>query len=153
MKINFRNFRKGLLTGDAGTGKTHVILAIGNLLLEQNDPHPIVYIAEYPHNMRIEKHFKGNETILNHWCNSLMKKLELSFCQHGKPLKIVTDNAPNLRSVEIKDFCSAHGIRHRKIGPYWPKANGHIERFYRTLGKSLKIFQQERLPLNYLHHH
>ena len=60
---------------------------------------------------------------------SIQEKLELSFCQHGKPLKIVTDNAPNLRSVEIKDFCSAHGIRHRKIGPYWPKANGHIERF------------------------
>ena len=40
-----------------------MILAIGNLLLQQNNPHPIVYIAEYPHNMRIEKHFKGNEII------------------------------------------------------------------------------------------
>ena len=61
--IHFRNFRKGLIIEDVGTGKFHVILAIGNLLLEQNSPYPIVYIAEYPHNVRIENHFKGIEVI------------------------------------------------------------------------------------------
>ena len=52
-----------MLTGDAGTGKTHVVLAIGNLLFEQNDSQSIVYIAEFPHNVRIEKHFKGNNNL------------------------------------------------------------------------------------------
>ena len=75
---------------------------------------------------------------------AIKQKLDITFSIHGKPLEIVTDNAPNLKSVEMKQFCTVEGIRHRKIGPYWPKANSYIERFYKTLGKALKIFDQEK---------
>ena len=60
----------------------------------------------------------------------IIQKLNKSFTSLGYPSEIVTDNAPNLKSVDVKDFCEIYGIQHRKIGPYWPKANSEIERFY-----------------------
>ena len=62
---------------------------------------------------------------------------------NGYPVKIVTDNAPNLISAEVKDFCKEYDIVHKKATPYWPQANSPIERFYRTLGKFIKITSAE----------
>jgi len=31
-----------------------------------------------------------------------------------------------------------HNIRHRIVTPYWPSVNGEVERFNRTLGKTIK---------------
>ena len=73
----------------------------------------------------------------------ILSRLERTFTTHGYPVEIVTDNAPNLVSVDVKNYCANYGIKHRKIGPYWPQANAEIERFYRTLGKALKIFNIE----------
>ena len=73
----------------------------------------------------------------------IIKNLDKTFITHGYPSEIVTDNAQNLKSVEIKHYCEQLGIHHRKIGPYWPKANAPIERFYRTLGKAIKTFNVE----------
>ena len=70
--------------------------------------------------------------------------LEKTFTTHGYPLNIVTDNAPNLTSAEIDDYCDIYGIDHHKALPYWPQGNSEIERFYRTLGKFIKTAHTER---------
>lgn len=35
------------------------------------------------------------------------------------------------------------GFTHRKITPLWPKANGEVERFMRTIGKVVKTSRAE----------
>ena len=65
-------------------------------------------------------------------------KLHKTFTAHGFPEEIVTDNAPNLRSVDIADYCKHYAIKHSKACPYWPQGNSEIERFYRTLGKAIR---------------
>ena len=73
----------------------------------------------------------------------ITNKLNKTFSTHGFLYEIVTDNAPNLTSVEITDFCKHYGIYHHKATPYWPKGNSEIERFYRTLGKAIKSINAE----------
>ena len=68
----------------------------------------------------------------------ITKRLRRSFATHGIPEEIVTDNAPNLTSVDVSRFCVTNGIKHHRSIPYWPQGNAEIERFYRTLGKAVK---------------
>ena len=59
---------------------------------------------------------------------------------HGIPYKIVADNGPQFRkqNKELKSFCLEMGIHFRNVTPYWPRANGEIERFFRTLKKTMQ---------------
>ena len=59
---------------------------------------------------------------------------------HGIPYKIVADNGPQFRkrNKELKSFCLETGIHFRNVTPYWPRANGEIERFFRTLKKTIQ---------------
>lgn len=69
--------------------------------------------------------------------------LEKTFSTHGYPAEIVTDNAPNLTSAEVSEYCENLGIKHHRSTPYWPQGNSEIERFYRTLGKFIKTTNAE----------
>ena len=53
-----RHFRKGLLVGVAGTGKTIILRAIADELL-QDEGSRVVFVAPSPHNTRMRKHFEG----------------------------------------------------------------------------------------------
>ena len=48
----------------------------------------------------------------------ITNKLNKTFSTHGFLYEIVTDNAPNLTSVEITDFWKYYGIHHHKATPY-----------------------------------
>ena len=74
---------------------------------------------------------------------TITSKLNKTFTIHGFPEEIVTDNAPNLKSVDIADYCEHYAIQHTKVCPYWPQGNAEIERFYRTLGKAIKTMHVE----------
>ena len=74
---------------------------------------------------------------------SITKYLLQSFATHGFPEVIVTDNAPNLVSADIKEFCNTYSIKHQKATPYWPQGNSEIERFYQTLSKFVKTTTSE----------
>ncbi|XP_064479163.1 uncharacterized protein K02A2.6-like [Ornithodoros turicata] len=54
-------------------------------------------------------------------------------CLFGLPKKIHTDNGPPFQSYEFRTFLQDHGIKHHRVTPYWPQANGEVERFMRTL--------------------
>lgn len=68
-----------------------------------------------------------------------VRALHETFCRFGMPESIKTDNGPQFVSSEFHDFCTQFGIEHRKTTPYWPQANGEVERLNRSIGKRLKI--------------
>ena len=51
------------------------------------------------------------------------------FGQYGYPRKIISNNGPQFKSKEIKDYLTKHTIIHHRITTYWPQANREIERF------------------------
>ena len=75
--------------------------------------------------------------------DTVVSCLEKTFSTHGYPETMITDNAPNLVSVDVSSYCSETGIKHEKSIPYWPQGNAEIERFYRTLGKAIKTMTAE----------
>lgn len=74
--------------------------------------------------------------------NLTVKALHETFCRFGMPESIKTDNGPQFISIELQDFCKHFGIEHRRTTPYWPQANGEVERINRSIGKRLKISQE-----------
>ena len=47
-----------------------------------------------------------------------------------------TDNGANLISREFNNFPKEYGVCHCVVTPYWPSANGEVERFNRVLHKA-----------------
>ncbi|XP_062537938.1 uncharacterized protein K02A2.6-like [Armigeres subalbatus] len=66
-----------------------------------------------------------------------------TFCWFGFPETLKTDNGPQFTSEEMKQFCKQYGIEHRRTTPYWPQANGEVERVNGMIEKHLKISQLE----------
>lgn len=61
----------------------------------------------------------------------------------GIPNIIRTDNGSPFNSNNFKVFCDHMGFKHRKITPYYPQANGEVERFMRTLNKTIRTSNVE----------
>ena len=70
-------------------------------------------------------------------------RLNKTFTTHRFPCETVTNNAPNLTSVQVTDYCKQYGINHHKATPYQLKGNSEIERFYRKLGKHVRCINAE----------
>ena len=60
------------------------------------------------------------------------------FTTHGIPEVITSDNVP-FGSEEFTAWCKQLGIRHRKITPLRPSANTQVERFNKTVEKTIHI--------------
>ena len=60
------------------------------------------------------------------------------FATHGIPEVITSDNVL-FGSEEFTAWCKQLGIKHRKITPLWPAANAQVERFNKTLEKTIRI--------------
>ena len=70
------------------------------------------------------------------------------FSAFGIPEQVNLDNGPPFNSTEFLQFADYLGFSHRKITPYWPEANGEVERFTRTLEKAIRAAQVEGKPWN-----
>ena len=68
----------------------------------------------------------------------IIKCLKAMFATHGIPTSIISDNGPQFVSSEYKDFLSENGIECKHTTPYWPQANGEVERQNRTILKSIR---------------
>ncbi|KAA0709172.1 hypothetical protein E1301_Tti017617 [Triplophysa tibetana] len=71
--------------------------------------------------------------------------LEDIFSRHGLPLTLKSDNGPQFRSDEFKDFCETNGIKHLKTTPKWAQANGEVERQNASIMKRIKIAHSDGL--------
>jgi putative transposase len=68
---------------------------------------------------------------------AVIRVLDEAFQQHGKPVRLLTDNAPILRSEAFEGFLAGQGIRHSRIRPGHAWTNGRIERLFRTFKETV----------------
>lgn len=68
-----------------------------------------------------------------------IRRLRRIFRIWGPPRTITLDNAKQFVSCEFEEFCKANGIHLNHTSPYWPQANGEVERQNRSLLKRMKI--------------
>ena len=92
----------------------------------------LVIVDYYSRFMEIEvmQRITAQETI---------KRLKRIFRTWGPPRTITLDNAKQFVSTEFEDYCKTIGIHLNHTSPYWPQANGEVERQNRSLLKRMKI--------------
>ena len=85
--------------------------------------------------------------VKNITAQTVVGRLDAIFTSFGIPKLVKTDNGPPFTSGEFKNFAETLGFTHKLITPYWPQANGEVERFMRTIGKVVRIAKLEQKPL------
>ena len=70
--------------------------------------------------------------------SKIINCLRHMFATHGLVKTITSDNGPQFTSTEFKNYLEENGIKHRRVTPYWPAANGGVERQNRTLLKAIR---------------
>ena len=70
--------------------------------------------------------------------------LDKMFKTHGLPFSITCDNAPQLVSQEMKNYLKDKGIEQNLCTPYFPQANGDVERQNRSILKAIRTLQVEK---------
>ncbi|XP_065094887.1 uncharacterized protein K02A2.6-like [Ochlerotatus camptorhynchus] len=68
-----------------------------------------------------------------------IKRLKRIFRTWGPPRTITLDNAKQFVSTEFEDFSRNIGVHLNHTSPYWPQANGEVQRQNRSLLKRMKI--------------
>ena len=76
----------------------------------------------------------------------VMDRLVDTFCRHGLPNTIKSDNGPQFKSNEFREYCEQHGIIRQKVTAKWAQANREVKRQNRSLLKRLQIVQAENKP-------
>ena len=74
---------------------------------------------------------------------NIINALTKIFAIFGYPKTITADNGKQFQSREFRNYALQHGIRIRYVTPYWPSANGKVERFNRTIGKAVQCYHAE----------
>ena len=64
--------------------------------------------------------------------------LKSMFEEHGIPNKLITGNDTQFTSTAFKDFSRQYGFVHVTTSPYYPQANGFIERNVQTVKNLLQ---------------
>ena len=77
---------------------------------------------------------------------ALLPFLDEIFSLFGIPKRLKTDNGPPFNSEDFRKFCLDNDIKHDKVTPYWPRANGLVEAFMKNLTKCLKNSQVSGKP-------
>ena len=76
----------------------------------------------------------------------VIDRLAYTFCRHGLPNTIKSDNRPQFKSHEFREYCEQHGIIHQKVTAKWAQANGEVKRQNQSLLKRSQIAQAENKP-------
>ena len=68
----------------------------------------------------------------------VIPRLHKIFAEFGVPPQVRTDNGPPFNGKEFKSFAKRSAFEHRNVTPKWPQANGEVERFMRTIKKTIE---------------
>ena len=81
--------------------------------------------------------------------SSMINRLNSLFAIYEFPNSMLTDNGPPWNSTDIKLFFKARRIKHKRITPLWPRANGLTERFMQNINTCItsKTNWKENLQL------
>ncbi|XP_055615386.1 uncharacterized protein K02A2.6-like [Toxorhynchites rutilus septentrionalis] len=83
--------------------------------------------------------YKVIEVMRQTTTSDIIARLRPLFMRLGVPKILLTDNARNFTSNEMEDFCGEFGLTLRHTTPYWPQANGEVERQNRNILNILRI--------------
>lgn len=83
--------------------------------------------------------YRLTEVLLKTTSDDIIEKLRHNFLRIGIPAVLISDNARNFSSQKMEEFCSRFGIQLKHTTPYWPQANGEVERQNRSILKVLRI--------------
>ena len=76
----------------------------------------------------------------------VIDRLAYTFCRHGLPNTIKSDNGPQFKSHEFREYFEQYGIIHQKVTAKWAQANGEVKRQNQSLLKRSQIAQAENKP-------
>ena len=77
---------------------------------------------------------------------NIIEWLEIVFAREGFPESLVSDNGSQFVSDEFESYLETRNIVHYKSSLYYPRANGEVERFNRTLKGVVKKTVAESKP-------
>ena len=104
-----------------------------------NQKYLLVVIDQYSRYPEVEI---ISSTTAQQTINSLTKV----FATHGLPYKVISDNGPPFPSAALKEYMVRNNIKHHRITPLHPKANGMAENFMRNLNKTLRTALIDQTP-------
>ncbi len=78
------------------------------------------------------------QVLQNTDCAMVLRKLDSMFKLLGRPLEVTSDNGPPFSAKDFSDGLANLGVRHRRITPLHPEANGLTERLNRGLNKAIR---------------
>lgn len=70
--------------------------------------------------------------------SNIIRCLAQIFATHEFPEIVDSDNAAQFTSSDFKEFLAVNAVHHQHITPYWPQANGEVERQNRTLCQAIR---------------
>ena len=74
---------------------------------------------------------------------SVIAKMKSQIARYGIFEELISDNGPQFRSQEFKDFSSTYGFRHTTSSPGYPKSNGMSERAVQTAKSIIKKAKED----------
>jgi glutaredoxin-related protein len=86
------------------------------------------------------------ELISSNSARVVIPVIDRIFGMFGVPKIVKSDNGSPFQSREFKQFSHYLGFKHRRITPYWPRANAECERFMKTIGKTIKASTVQGSP-------
>jgi len=83
----------------------------------------------------------------NTQANRLISVFDNLYARFGLPEHVVTDNGPQYRSDEFRNFLKIKGIKHTFSPPYYPATNGAAENFVRTFKSNVDKIVKDGISL------
>ena len=102
--------------------------------------HSLLVIVDY------YSRFYKVEVMQSTTTEKVIDRLAYTFCRHGLPNTIKSDNGPQFKSHEFREYCEQHGIILQKVTAKWAQVNGEVERQNQSLLKRPQISQAENKP-------
>ena len=68
------------------------------------------------------------------------------FANKGVPSVCQSDNGSPFQAQEMDDFAQSCGYYHHRITPEWPRANGTVARFNRSMKMAIQAAHLEGVP-------
>ena len=76
----------------------------------------------------------------------VITRLDKIFAEFDIPEVVRSYNGPPFNGHDFKNFAETLGFKHRKVTPLWPRLNGEVERFMRTIKKTIHAATTEGKP-------
>lgn len=99
-----------------------------------------------------DSHFKWIEIfhMTTTTSSKTIEKLRHCFAAYGLPVTVVTDDGPQFKSVEFRDFLKSNGVHYVLTPPFHPTSNGLAERAVQTIKDAFlrQLLQDSKTKVN-----